>query len=105
MYEKSKKYEINLLSDEVHEIDVNFRIEIEVDYLKGFYVRGLYKKKYDNGVLLYEKFYNDVNIILTNEEFDDIILEVLEGIADKRNLLIDVDEKLSKLKHIKLDFK
>ncbi len=63
------------------------------------------KKKYDNGVLLYEKFYNDVNIILTNEEFDDIILEALEGTADKRNLLIDVDEKLSKLKHIKLDFK
>lgn len=107
MYDKNRKYDINLTLKGLEEIDDidNFKIEIELDFLKGFYVRGMYKKKFDKPVLLSETFYDDFELILDDDKFQRIILTTLEDVADKRNILIDVDLKLENLKYMDIKLK
>lgn len=93
---RSKIYNLTL------ENDPTIKFEIEVDLLRGFYIRVYDKGKFSNPIILVEQYYEDLQIILDDEKFIDIVIDILNLTIIRKELLMQVDKRLLSLKKLSL---
>ncbi|MFW6243478.1 MAG: hypothetical protein ACOC2W_04895 [bacterium] len=73
----------------------NLFVEFEVFFTEKSYIRGYYKKKYDNPVLLYEEEINNYLNFSDEEWIGEKLVDVYEKMIEKRESLINIHKKLS----------
>ncbi len=92
---KNKEYTISC------ENDGNIKIIFVVDFIDGLTIKGTYKKKFDESVLLYSEFIEDYNQILDEEWFVEKLDFVYNQIIDRRDKLIKINNFFENFKTFK----
>lgn len=81
-----------------NETNKSIKIEISVNFLGGFIVRGFYYQQFVDDVLLYEEKFDNIEILLDEEKLYELINKTHEKIMEKRSLLININDIFTKFK-------